>query len=659
MTGRPTYLPGALGRIEGLGEKAINTFFNEIPRESLIVITGLLPPLAGFRPGTTATVRRQLQSLAKKIAAHRTTKRFPRSREETVLYELWCAWSQSQLADTVVVRELLERLEEEDDEECEAADNHGRMATALQALATSRICARETLEQFVIFSPFENIDDLLTLARSAPTSAEIKRDSTLLDLPDRLHKDEARLQLIESKLDASDQNTASIRSELGKLRRTVADVQTTVAQDRTLATDLKRATAAVAKSQKSLEDIITRAVRAVDDLSKRVAESKKLSDQITEDVRTNAAGLKGLGERLTGFDQILERVDHLEKKLEELIDKKSSDEAVMKDGMADTVSERAAPQIVESSVLVERLRLESWLSVKPVNSIAEILSSLDSALGEAGLRKSMASALAEEILAAIATEQVVFFRGGLAVDVARKCALSLCGTCVFRVAIPLGLADPALLRQQLNDRPLSGSVSSVVVEGVNNSPLDLLRDVLLDQVTYRVGSLGRNAPTMVFASLSDGAGAFPLEPSYLELGPVFDLEQMDWRRLRREELPVLGSVVRDAWQSITATWEGKTFDYEEPLRGVRRLAHRRNARIEANVVRAFCSLKTLRREQGGLTALQSVTFGWLAPYWLALAAKPDDIDFEIDGGKCDGTIVDDRLKRLLAEYRGQRPGDPE
>ena len=264
----------------------------------------------------------------------------------------------------------------------------------------------------------------------------------------------------------------------------------------------------------------------------------------------------------------------------------------------------------------------------------------------------MASAFAEELLAAATSEQVIFFRGGFAVDLARKCALSISGTEVFRVAIPLGMTDPSLLRLRLNHRSsvAATGLSVVVVEGVNNSPLDLLRDVLLDQVTLRVGSLGRQAPTIVIACLADGAGAFPIEPPYLELGPIFDLEAMDWRRLRREKLPVLGSVAHADWDALSAAWDGNAVDYEEALQGAQRLSPKRNARVETNVVRAFSALTAIRRSQGP-TALQSITFGWLAPYWQSLAAKVADIDAQIDGGKCDASTPDDRLKIFLAEYR--------
>lgn len=690
MNGRPNYGQEALGRIERLGEKSIAAFFNEIPRELLKVVTGHLPPLAGFRPGTSTAVQRQLHSLAHKLATHRTAKAFARSPEETALYGLWRAWSLSQIPESATVRELLDGLDDEDDG-AETSDKAEQVSTALKALAASGTCAREILERFVTYSPFEAVDGFLATARSARTAAEIKRDSTLLDLPDRLHKDEARLQLLETKLDASDRNSSLLRSDMDDIRGTVSDLRNTVSQLHTAVADARQAEDGAAEQRGALEEALARLTHATDRLTGRIAVNEKQAeiaataqgtlerevagaasavaqmlenladhaaraDRLTNDLRAQADAVKRQGERFAELDKLAMRIDQVESLVLELGDTKPGATVPLAEPDAAT-SLPQSPSLESGSLVVERLRLEAGLSVKPLRTAADILGSLDAALAEAGLKKSTASTFAEEILAAAASEQVIFLRGGFAVDLARKCALSICGTNVFRVAIPLGMTDPSLLRSRLNQRVSAAAptLSAVVVEGANNSPLDLLRDVLLDQVTLRVGSFARQAPTIAFACLADGAGAFPIDASYFELGPVFDLEAMDWRRLRREKLPVLGSVAPADWVALSTAWDGKAIDYEEALRGAQRLSAKRNARVETNVVRAFSAVAAIRRNQSP-TPLQSITFGWLAPYWQSLAAKVADIDAQIDGGKCDASTLDERLKIFLTEYRAISTG---
>lgn len=685
MTGRLTYLPGALQRIKRFGEDAIVTFFNEIPKEKCKGIIELLPSPPGFRPGTNAAVQRQLRSLAHKIAVYRTPKSFPRSVEEVTLYGLWAAWSESQITETVIVRELLDCLEANG--QSAQLDKSEQMAAAIKAIIEAGKCAQEILDRFIAFSPFENIDEFLELAKGAPKAAEIERDTAILSLPRILHESEAQMQLLETKLDALDQNTSKLRSDSKEIRRAVSDLRAKAAEDRAVINEVKQATNRFIESRKVLEEELARLARAAEPLESRVAVNEtrlenvaesqlafarevaratisigQLSEQISAcdgrlaQIETNlrlcVAQLNSQGEGLSKLNELVVRIDQLESMILETGAAESHKVMAIEAGREGQRTPDSGPQLAEPALTVERLRIEAGLSVKPLRSVAEILSSLDAALVEAGLKKSIAATFAEEILAAATSEQVVFFRGGFAVDVARKCALSLSGTAVFRVAIPLGLTDPSRLRQPLSSRldTVGNGLTSIVIEGINNSPLDVLRDVLLDQVSRRVGSIGRQSPTIIFGSWVDGAGAFPVEPSCLELGPVFDLEQMDWRRLRREKLPVLGSIAAGDWQSIAASWDGNAIDYEETLLGAQQLAPKRNSRIEANVVRAFSAIKAIRR-QPGLTPLQSVTFGWLAPYWQSLAANADNIETQIDGGKCDGTVVDERLKTFLAEYR--------
>ncbi|MGF1628543.1 MAG: hypothetical protein ACFCUT_03665 [Kiloniellaceae bacterium] len=659
---RPTYPPEALQRIKRLGENSIVVFFNEIPRESLKVARAILPPLPGFRPGTDAAIQRQVQSLAHRVAAYRRPKSFAHSPEEKALYGLWRAWAESQITERDIVRELFNSLHEE----TELSDKPEQMATAIKALVVAGTCARETLQQFLLFSPFANIDDFQTFAAGARTAAEIKRDSTLLELPERLHEDEARLQLLEAKINASERDAAVLRSDLEKIGRAVSGLGTKAAEDRATAGELKQTTDHLKKCTKTAEEALARLALTGDQLAQRITGAESQAKVVAEsqgglqrqmadvmlDVSRLSDQMSALDGRFSGLDELVARIDQLESMLLEMAEAKVAKSVTPE---ADWEAQAAAGPAIQSdelAVVAEKLRFEPDIPIKRLHSVSEILSSVGAALVEAGLRKSMAATFAEELLSALASEQVVFFRGGFAVDLARRCALSLSGAAVVRVAIPLGLTDPSVLRQRLSHRPgfAPDSVASIVIEGVNNSPLDVLRDVLLDQVTYRVGSSGRQNPTVIFASLVDGAGAFPVEPSFLELGPIFDLERMDWRRLRRDKLPALGAVAQDDWRSIAAGWDDKPIDYEEALQGVRQLTRRRNTRVEANVIRAFCALTAIRRESG-LTPLQSVTFGWLSPYWESLGAKADDIDAHIDGGKCDGTLVDERLKAFLDDYR--------
>jgi hypothetical protein len=77
----------------------------------------------------------------------------------------------------------------------------------------------------------------------------------------------------------------------------------------------------------------------------------------------------------------------------------------------------------------------------------------------------------------------------------------------------------------------------------------------------------------------------------------------------------------------------------------------RNPLVERCFARAFEALQFLRAEQS-VTALQSLFFGWVLPYWQMLDVEPEQMEAELDGGRVDGTTADPRLV-VLAKPRSQ------
>lgn len=671
MNGRPTYDARALQRISELGEKTIIAFFKDVSPSLRRAVASDLPAISGFRPGTTPSIDRQIQALAHRLAMSSLSKSFAKSTEEVALYGLWCGWAEGHLGDPAAVRPLLDAFDRANGGEPSSDALQEPMRHTVQTLVAAGATSREALDHFIAFSPFASIEEFTALIQQAPTAAQIEHESAIRALPDRLHKDEELLEAVQARLDGFDRDFRKVRSELESVARTLAEARNAGEQDRAAFAALAKKVELVLEGL-SQDNILAGLVKRVEHSERRhdaADEARMAAD------RDSAALIAAIGESREALAALRRRDDtqtstrHLEEGVARLDTQMKEIEAqlapiaaltqrleqveTMLLEIADRPVTVADPGRVTESI--HRLALDPGLSVKPLANVREMLASLDAALADSGLKKTAAATFSEEILAALATEQVVFLRGSYAVDVGRKCALSLCGSAVYRFAIPMGLTDPAAIRQDLSRHIAKsrGATAAVVIEGINNAPLDVMRDVLLDQASQRVGNTG---PSLVFAGLVEGDGAFPLDPTYLELGPIFDLEHMDWRRIKREKLPILGTAPKDIWQTIASDWESKTVDYEEPLRGARRLARRANARVESNVVRAYAALRALRRAKDGPTVLQSLTFGWLSPYWSALGAKRDAIDAEIDGGKCDGTAIDERLKAFLTGYAALQEG---
>src|SRR5262249_30077679 len=149
-----------------------------------------------------------------------------------------------------------------------------------------------------------------------------------------------------------------------------------------------------------------------------------------------------------------------------------------------------------------------------------------------GLRKSMAQIFAEECTTAVAARQAVFLQGAFAVQVARALARAVGARVSASVTPPIGVQDGAGLRAA-TDEAFSADgdcVGVLVVEGINHVPLDVTKEIISDWVCPSIHAAGFSGRRVaVFATLSRGVASLPIEPQYFELGPVFDLDYLEWR----------------------------------------------------------------------------------------------------------------------------------
>jgi len=70
--------------------------------------------------------------------------------------------------------------------------------------------------------------------------------------------------------------------------------------------------------------------------------------------------------------------------------------------------------------------------------------------------------------------------------------------------------------------------------------------------------------------------------------------------------------------------------------------------IERVISCAYRALHIVRSDQKAVTPLHSLAYGWLLPYWRSLNFSKDQVDSELDGGKCNGTASDQRLAAMLS-----------
>jgi hypothetical protein len=159
----------------------------------------------------------------------------------------------------------------------------------------------------------------------------------------------------------------------------------------------------------------------------------------------------------------------------------------------------------------------------------------------------------------------------------------------------------------------------------------------------------------VFGTITRGVASLPIDPSYLEVGPIFDLDCLDWRSSRPaigdNKLIALSATIA---RSLRAGLTAESTDVEEAQRLVRSFISKRNPRIEHVVLSAYTALFACRKDKDMPTPLQSLVYGWLVPFWAAHGVAKSEIDSEVDGGKCDANSPDPRIKLLVDDLSPEK-----
>jgi hypothetical protein len=203
-------------------------------------------------------------------------------------------------------------------------------------------------------------------------------------------------------------------------------------------------------------------------------------------------------------------------------------------------------------------------------------------------------------------------------------------------------------------------VDALAIEGINRTALEITRDILVDFVDPSLHApdavVGRVA---IFAAISRGVASLPVGPDYFELGPVFDLDYLDWRTNAADATTLDDSFLPTEVDDAIRVRVGEAgANIEEATRLGRALVKKRNPLIERVLVRAYQSLHFIRSDVKAITSLQSLFYGWLVPYWTALGLSKEQVDSELDGGKVEGGPTDPRLAAMFdAEFSSGDGGE--
>jgi hypothetical protein len=593
---------------------------------------------------------------------------------------VWRAWISANLENAKAVHEWIDEVEEA----VRAASSQTRRSAVEQHVVTlleklkdesqSNRCTREQIERLFEFSPFPETASGRTAIAAAKGAEEVRRDAAVSELSKRLQKDEETIESLKSEVKTLSER---VGQPAGLAEERVRSIETAIVELKVAGENGHRAlddaalltVTEIAKKATSETARIDTLVSTLNSVVCGIEAKLKSLDGVARQIESLAIADKDTALRLGEFVELLDVLDA------SLLDVKQDIAAMREHAMAgDRIEELlgrvhrleegvaargafdatvAATDLgafttkVASGALVSRIRWDRLGHAREdavLTSGADLVGSWFQTLQSLNLKKSGARVFAEECAAALLAKQVIFVKGAFALPVARRLATSIGGgQGSARISIPVGLEDGERVRRAIEEalRGAGPSIGALVLEGVNRSSLDTLEEVLTDCSN---GAFGRHIA--VFATINAGLASLPLQVGYSTFGPILDLDCLDGRSAEPVEQPSHQDVLPIALVTeLSNQIADAGADITEAIRLAGICSARRNPPVERCFARAMEALQFLRTEKP-VSALQSLFFGWIVPYWQILGVKPDEMETELDGGKVDGPMVDPRLVAL-------------
>lgn len=685
-------IPGteAKARIQAQPEKDFQGFFDELPVDAMQRVARHLPKIDGFRPTSSLGIARQKSALARKLSRPNAT-----DRDFHGLYLIWREWIYATFKNSATVQELIDQVEDAadsaQDEETRrlAIDNKvDALFAKLNEDSRQNLCTREQIERLLTFSPLPETRTARSMITSAKASSDVDHDTKFNELPERLQRAEGDIKETAAQLRATteraDENMRSVTQALSDIRelratstqskqdidRLRSDSQRQAAEQ----SHLKDEVAATGKANdtrfKSFSDQLGELRAAIDSHRAQLPETSridealaKLSVAVAEAAERERVGSFAVTRLQTDLDQLTRDLIALSDdrtvndKLVSILARITELEARPAVAPTAPAPPTSGPTSLPAAGFGATLRCEpigigKVGAATPIEALPQVAVGFSTALQSIGLRKPAADALAEECVAALIARQAVFLKGAFSVPAARVLAASVAASTAIRLSIPLGLENDSDVRVSIEAAlaERGTQVGAVVIEAVDTAPMHILREVIFDCLTARRG-LTTQSRIAVFATLAEGVASLPVEKAYFELGPLFDLDVLDWRTAYAGDTTISPRTLSQAKdQSFWEDLGKEAVDTDEAVRLARLFNTRPDPAVDQVFVRAYRALHLVRKQAATATPLQSLFYGWLLPYWNLRQVTREQVDAELDGGKVNNTSIDQRLATLLKDF---------
>ncbi|PLR92036.1 hypothetical protein [Bacillus sp. T33-2] len=170
--------------------------------------------------------------------------------------------------------------------------------------------------------------------------------------------------------------------------------------------------------------------------------------------------------------------------------------------------------------------------VLKLHSINEAVAHLEKNLNLLGIKLPHARRLSREILAALASGQLVSFQGSLASLVAERCASCLTGGIYKILKIPFGCIDSSIeviIERIIKEFEEKNSPTAVILEGINRSAFDVYGFNIVQFIIDRViQTRPISKSLLIFSTVLEGPSMLPVGSNLLEIGPLLNIDSIKW-----------------------------------------------------------------------------------------------------------------------------------
>lgn len=623
------YGQDARDRISALGHAAVANFIDEVPLAFRKPFYERQPAMPGFRRGTPPEFKKKQERLVGHLVHPQLG---PKGDTDWKLFAaLWLAWAKNRLGVDFPV-------------------NDSPFLTPDSGLAFLRRLAdqfpdssRETVERLFRFSGFADHADALDALGNFHPASTLARDRMINGLPGRLDKIEDYIEIAEPAAEETAKRIDRFESDLGSLTKRIDLAVSAISDADSDISVLRTSFDEVARSADTLENL----VQSLDAAGKQTAESISTFSSRAESLEQ---GLEALSVKAEKWHEFFAEISELKEAINQI--RLHEDGWIKTANAIDVLTERLdvlevnrskAGDASSEKYQAQIFETEPQEPLVEINSLQTACETIASNLQACGVLNGVATKTARQILAALATGQLIQFSGSIADLVADSVAAAVGGPKFHEWRVPVGLISDEIASACLE--VAEDSSGCLLIKGANRSAFEIYGTAIRDVVVRRQYSILLYPRLALIASWTQGPSAFSDGGTLAELGPVFDTDTF---RMRGgvASLPGLkfGRLMCNSWDQIPGSDEDFSPALVMELRdGLREAGFSPGNLWLRSAERAFVRLRTLP----GASAeedLQSLLRFWALPWAKATAGPVDDV-----ARLADQALVDTRSEVSLSE----------